>query len=528
MFINHTYVAIEYQLENGRSTKDQKTVEKVSISFAEDDATIIIENMSNRLNQRCHFEYKNKIFVRTCYKEIYAYIVGEIQINNNKKDEIANQHNHNLNNNSKVEVENPGNRSNVFAVIGTSGIGKSVFFLYYLSQYMKTSTCKSFYFQDCAGKAYFYEHVADNEFEVTEVMGVRESDTKFPLLVDMKTEEFPIDFYGPIIIFSSFRPGRYKEITKSGYTLVMPTWNYEEIKAFFLFTELTGEALSRLWNRYGKFGGTLRNILSDKDAGEIITKAINSKGADICKNYFGTASFGQEDNISDVLIHRNPPKKVDSDAYDYEGERLIYSFASTYIFKQLWKYQNNMMRISAKQKYDAGTEYGSEDGKEFELLCFHGFKFSNVKFKLTPLINREGFSNIDVVFPEIEIMNANWRTAKGLVANKLYLPPNGFMESADAFCVMTVNDETTLVALQVTIRDSHSVKKPGLKTICECFDASVGITNKILVFVTPVNGKLTKKQTLTDKQGVETNTTGILDSFITKQYKLENSLNKIV
>ena len=112
-----------------KKQKIEPVPEPVPISFSESPSCITVEKLPEYLRRRGHFEYKNKIFVRTCYEEIYEVIRGEIQVNIYKKATIACQNNqNNNNNNNKVEVENQGNRSNVFAVIGTSGIGKSVFF----------------------------------------------------------------------------------------------------------------------------------------------------------------------------------------------------------------------------------------------------------------------------------------------------------------------------------------------------------------------------------------------------------------
>lgn len=57
---------------------------------------------------------------------------------------------------------------------------------------------------------------------------------------------------------------------------------------------------------------------------------------------------------------------------------------------------------AARTKYSAGTfgGGGGDDGNEFELLCLHGVKISDVEFLAQPLTD---------IFPNKQVLRLNWR-----------------------------------------------------------------------------------------------------------------------
>ena len=61
-----------------------------------------------------------------------------------------------------------------------------------------------------------------------------------------------------------------------------------------------------------------------------------------------------------------------------------------------------------------------------------------------------------------------------------------------------MNGETILIVLQVTVAEMHPIKANGLTYIYHAFTESIRqqINRKIIVFVTPVDGKLRTKQPL--------------------------------
>jgi hypothetical protein len=141
-----------------------------------------------------------------------------------------------------------------------------------------------------------------------------------------------------------------------------------------------------------------------------------------------------------------------------------------------------------------------EAGKQFEWLCLHFCKFLT---KYKPLNKTKDLCSCDIEFTESEYLVRNWRNnSKNLRENVLFLPTVDNLESGDTFCVKELNGVLTLIVLQVTISGSHSVKINGLEIICKCYaNANIEIKNKILIFVTPVNGKLNSQQNLTNVNG---------------------------
>ena len=93
------------------------------------------------------------------------------------------------------------------------------------------------------------------------------------------------------------------------------------------------------------------------------------------------------------------------------------------------------------------------------------------------------------------------------------------MESADAFCVTELKGENgivlyRLVVLQFTTAEKHDIKVNGLKQIVDAFN--ITFAEKLFLFVTPVNGKLSKEQPYKTLEGNTTQLTGKIKEF--KQY----------
>lgn len=294
--------------------------------------------------------------------------------------------------------------------------------------------------------------------------------------------------------------------------------------------------MERVTAAYKMYGGSLRYVIecvgfmkAGQPATERIDSAITEKCRAILEHFFGAGFGGPEDSISDVLIHRNPRIGDDGQVkYDVKGMKIIYSFASPFVFHQILSFHSHNIATLARQKFDLGTFRGSEDGEKFELLCFHCFKFSGVTFSVRPLDQTLGLSDGQIVFPPVEILPLNWKVRSNyLQENLLYLPPVGNLESGDAFCVMQFNGAPTLIVLQATIAERHPIKMNGLKVISECFNScNIHVASQMLIFVTPKDGKLSMKQALvTQKNIVAQSIPGSLARFATNQYMLENHFN---
>jgi hypothetical protein len=482
-----------------------------------DDGFILLKAVSDRLLSRNSLVNADALFIRECYEDMYDDIVKSLQ--------------------------ERGATTPHLAVIGTAGIGKSSFFIYFLHRYLqnKTGGVRNFYYQVEIGNVQKFEcTAAGNEFTVTDIGTSGTSlDKRWPLFVDMADEGLPKQHGGTVIIFSSFKSGRYKELCKQGWYKIMPIWKFEEVNTYAEsnhFWKNVGlkreDNIAKLAKGFEFYGGAIRNIINSMKAenpeGEII-KAVNEKGKVICDRFFQSGFGGAEESISDVLIHRNPLVRDDGSVnYNGKGVLIKFNFASPYIFKKLLSLHDQSLVAQARQKFNAGTCHGGSHGEQFELLCFHCFKFSSVLFKIKPLVDTIGLEEMDITFPGIKILPLNWKSRNDVLEfNVLFLPPVGNLESGDGFCLMNVNNKRTLLVLQATTGENHPVKMNGLKTIHDCYkNSGIDHEDSKLVFVIPTNGKLVKKQPLTTKAGtVATQIHPDVLPFNNNQFSLENALS---
>lgn len=252
-----------------------------------------------------------------------------------------------------------------------------------------------------------------------------------------------------------------------------------------------------------------------------IEHAIATKGEQVCQDFFKPSFGDTEDDILDVLVHKNPEKKVDF-SYNYNAEPCAYSFASPFVLRRLLQLKNNILVTEARAKYTAGTFRGRDDGNEFELLCLHGFKVSNVEFLAQPLTG--GAVATTVIFPDKEVLALNWRERENyLQMDVLYIPHYGNLESGDAFCLIKINERYTLVILQCTIAEAHPVKQNGVKIIHDCFkrNPELMVDDTVIMFMIPSNGKLkTMQPMVTQKNEV----VQLATIAVTAQYKIVNAL----
>jgi len=432
----------------------------------------------------------------------------------------------------------PVKHCKTIAILGTAGIGKSSLFLVVLKMLLEDPslfglTTRSFYYQTRQDKIRLYHHEVGNSFSSRFVPVDEQLDSSIILFADMETADgSPTEHAGISFIFTSFKPSRFKEITKNGWRKVMPTWSADEQADFFNSTQFESEhgkeVAQRAYDNIQFFGGSIRSniqvAIAKKSPTKKIEDALLAKGELVCERFFKAGFGGTEDVVSDVLVHRNP-EMVD-DKYDFDSEPCAYSFASPYVLRRLLQLKDSMLVTEARAKYTAGTFRGGDDGNEFELLCLHGFKISDVEFLAQPLT--DGAQQTTVILPVKRVLALNWREQERyLQADVLYIPPYGNLESGDAFCLIKINERWTLVILQCTIAEHHPVKQNGVKVIYDCYkkDPALKVDDTVIVFMIPSNGKLKTKQLMvTQKKG------GVLEEVqrvtiaVTAQYKIENAL----
>ena len=116
----------------------------------------------------------------------------------------------------------PRKHCKTIAILGTAGIGKSSLFLVLLMLLLDDSSqfglaTWSFYYQTRDGIIWLFHHVHANEFIEHFVERGEQLDDSFPLFADMESDDgSPREHIGISLIFTSFRPSRYKELTKNG------------------------------------------------------------------------------------------------------------------------------------------------------------------------------------------------------------------------------------------------------------------------------------------------------------------------
>ena len=470
-----------------------------------EDGSYTINSLPFELGTRTNFESGKHLFIRPCYHDMAEVFFKSMSA-------------------TRPYV--------VVPFIGTAGIGKSCLFLFILMEWFeREGQPQSFYYQTAKDEISVFEATFDGKFQVSTVpaAGAR-LNANMPMFVDMKEQSLPED-HSKTFIFSSFQPKRYKEITKGMPQYVMPTWTVQEYADYF--------ALDHFWTDRGfdralhyelvqqsvvMYGGSLRNVVvavqhvldENNDSLDAEVKAaLQSKGASTAECVFEGGFNANDEDISDVLIHRNPPVDENGD-YLYARRKVVHTVASLYVFDELLSTRKTISLARYKEKFNNTLIGGSEDGKLFEHLCLSVIPFLGRSFEMVLLSDSNTKQKITVPATK-QILTANWRNEE-LNENVLYVPSHGSMESGDAFCLLNVQGVRCVIVFQMTIAEDHPVKMRGLRVISGRF-ADVG--RQYLVFVTPMNGKLCEPQNLltTDKK-VAKNFNGV-EGFRDFQYKME-------
>ena len=309
------------------------------------------------------------------------------------------------------------------------------------------------------------------------------------------------------LIFSSPNPLRYKEIMKykPRYRYTLPTWSMEEMHMV--------DPDEKNWlPLYEKCGGIIRLLLTDEaDSIDDIEDALFHKGSMIA-NYFSKYGFGDLDiETNSALIHMNPPYSVEKGGFLYRAPP-VYSFASDYVFTQLASNYDTALMAEVTGWFDAGGGKASTKlgGATAEYL------FKKICLYLLPLAGEEVADNectslIEGQLPlgafqfpvDISPIPLDFKTIKNLKCNVFYRPEDPNMKSGDTFFVMELNGLWMLFVLQVTVAAAHGVRADSLVEIYNSFIDTVrnDIKRKVVLFVTPCEGELCKKQLFLDTAG---------------------------
>jgi hypothetical protein len=492
----------------------------------------IIKGLPQKILTRFAVESRLCIFKRSCYQEM--------------KDAMFS---------ANFAFKNPW-----FIITGTSGIGKSYFFLYLLYCFLKNEfpgassasvtvsaansvshkmmkwspDNKSFLYQIGTHGVFFFYHKGGFLFDwyiLTQAQYDHISDALSSagvlFFTDLGQKPHPLMYDSYQFVFSSFDERGYHENEKLGTKLVMPVWSMDELEKLSrcpFFQEITNSAFppNLIRKKFLLFGGSLRNIMI-RTISDINT-AVSAVGKLLCENLF-TAGFTGKNQ--DTLIHRNPGVDANGNFVYYNSE-IIYSFASDVVFTKLQEKYRNVILAEARSRYVNGLSYGAQDGNIFETLSFLCFKLSG-SHEIKSLVNGDV---ITIVIPELmEILPSNWKARKSRKStfipklNILYYSAHRNMESGDGFYVTSDNGVTCLVIIQATTSSTHPVKANGLNVIYETCSKLCKIIKKMLVFVTPPNPCLNSLQNLTTKTAdVSLLVPQAIVDFKTSQYLLVNHL----
>ena len=413
------------------------------------------------------------MLVRQCYKELYSITVAFM-----------------------LSPES-GDRHPAVLFTGVPGIGKSMFLLYFMLRFScddrftdKGSFCVEFEH----GKYNCFEPVHDqpNLFEISLLDDALNPPVGKLVLADIKDNVNPAGRGKWTLIFSSPNPARYKETMKATphMTCCMPTWDENELQCIATPREVDWQ------ERFTLYGGVPRIVF---DTADILTRALEAKGKAVSQHFFESGFGGIDGETSYILLHINPPRNADTMAWEY-SKLPVHSFASDEIFKRVSNKHRDAQIAKVADLFDSGTaesDYGSATaGLLFEKVCLWLTPIDGMKLKATSLLRTD--YSIEITLPAKEsILQYGWADKADLEVDILYKPVIGNLESGDAFCMIVGEDrKPVLIVLQITVGMKHPVKTNGLKRILHAFPHTLqeSLTKKMLLFITPKNGRLSSVQ----------------------------------
>jgi len=432
-----------------------------------------------------------RIYVRQCYEELYDISVANML--------------------------DPRNNYMMTLFTGVPGIGKSLFLFYFLYRFTTDLRFKDdpFALEFSQGRYYYFERTnTSGEF----LLSIRNQDSLSPhktlVLSDINDIDEPRCRSKWGFIFSSPNPARYKEIIKNSprYTYTMPTWSEEEL-------EYLDSNKSNWYDIFVRFGGVPRHVMwngKDDNPELSLKQAIDDKGGTIASYFFKYGHGNIDLTKSYMLVHVNPERDQSLNQWMYQGFG-VHSFASDYIFQSIIKIELGSMLAQAKNIFNAGVAsetFGAVSaGHLFEKVCLWLYPLTGLRTCITlegdnTTLTIEIPERDDILAGSIKDYSKKGYSGEYLTNNIFYKPRISNLTAGDAFFVITDSSPLTpeknlmLVIIQITVAKMHPVKFHGLEEIYNSFNQEVQnrVGNVILLFVTPINGRLASKQNLTTKE----------------------------
>lgn len=446
---------------------------------------LVLDKIPVEFNYR-YRKIPKSIYVRRCYLELYD-LVSKMMLG---------------------DYEQPA-----FLFTGISGIGKSMFLIYFLCRYSMDDRFvdKRFAFEVRSGVYHYY---VPSDSDVGQYICYHNVTTdlcpclEILVVADIAAPEPPGNGAKWTLIFSSPNPLRYKEFMKgpNSSTFTLPTWSEEELC-------LVDRNMESWYDRFVKCGGIPRIVLwggNFSDPMVNFMQDLECKGA-IVAEYFFRNGFGNVDTEKSYhLVHINPPVLQDG-SISYESIP-VHTFASDFVFQKLKSTHTSALVADAANLFNAGGGLATEKlgavsaGHLFEKICLWLVPLSGRKITPKALWSEGKVDDVplgQITLPSTKILPYNWKKLKDLEEGFLYQPLISNLESGDAFCLLNHNGLHMLLVLQVTVGQSHPVKANGLKEIVLAFPEPkrLLIARKVIVFVTPSDGKINAVQALHSQNG---------------------------
>ncbi len=396
---------------------------------------------------------------------------------------------------------------------GVPGIGKSVFLIYFLFRFLNDERFpdKRFALEFLEGTYHYFEPCSTGGFYCSQETVHSCPVLEIPIFSDIKGEIEPCGHGKWLFIFSSPNPKRFKETMKTGlsFEYTFPTWQELELK-------FIDDDDKKWYDKFVLFGGVPRYVFWNgvgENPFDKLDNAIDSKEGGIIADFYFKHGFGNIDSeVSYMILHINPPWSPADNDWHY-AKPAVYSFGSDKIFRRIAEKHGERLLAEPITLFDAGVaseEYGGgSSGNLFEKICLWLKPIAGNTIEIRPISNSPNDS-FSLHLPPMELLEYHWKEnarndpTKRLQVNICYQPKISNLESGNSFCVVpwgTGVDQQpvyALAVLQMTVGETHPVKVNGLHDILLAYPEEIQkrIVEKMLIFVTPLDGKLNSVQPL--------------------------------
>lgn len=420
-----------------------------------------------------------KLFVRKCYEDVFQLLLGQIE---------------------------RGTKS--FAISGTPGIGKSLFFVYILFQILKNQLFwkpKRIVYHTRTS----FECFDLGQYIVTRILQfdaegyVRRPETFY--VVDGRDAN-PLLSSCVSLFLSSPRSEYFKDYVKQRKATVwyFPIWTNEELESCrqSCYVDFPSGVLA---DRYCVYGGVARFMFADYKIGQEYVRDdptdMETALADV-KAAKGVRAIGNPTKIFDTthtLLHLI----VGNDNQGFPYRFRYVDIASRYVGEQLWDRHYSQMIINLQEMFG-----GSPNEISRHLFEIYGHRVFSKGGRTLKCRNLEDDSTSDFVLDRLDCQPITFGKS-----NLPQAPLSSYYEASDDDSFPAVDSLSRQGMFQFTVAQDHSIRGVQiLKRICSLYSDA-----KIYFVVPPHRFEKFKKQKILGKQGNSV----VGDLPVLKQYVLE-------